>query len=761
VTVELFSADSGWVNGYYRDICHLKFEEIIQRLVAVEEIRALLQKYWGYDTFRPLQLEAITAVLANHDSVVVLPTGGGKSLCFQAPAVKLPGLAVVVSPLISLMKDQVDSLTECGVPAACVNSSLTASERAKVAKQIRDGSLKLLYIAPERLCTDQTREFLKQSQISFFAIDEAHCISSWGHDFRPEYRALGLLKEEFPGVAIHAYTATATEAVRADIARQLKLDSPQFHVGNFDRPNLVYRVQPRADHLKQIRDVLERHRGEAGIIYCIRRTDCEELSETLNRLGHRTRPYHAGLTDEQRIANQDAFLKDEVDTIVATVAFGMGIDKSNVRYVIHAAAPKSLEAYQQESGRAGRDGLEAECVVLYSNQDFILWRRMQEGLSGDAGDAAAATLRAIEGFCVSVNCRHQQLVEYFGQTYAGASCSACDVCLQELDFIEDSLVLSQKILSCVVRVQQKFGADYVANVLVGSREQRILDNGHDRLTTYGLLKEMNKKDVRSWIEQLLGQGYLVRTGEFHVIALTPTGRQVLKSEITPRLLRPLEKKSTRQTSKAEVTSWEGVDRGLFEDLRILRRDVAESRSVASFMIFSDATLRDMARRRPGSLDVFQHVSGVGEKKSADYGEQFVARIRAYCLANNVPLDQKVAPVPASEPVESSESKNSSMARVNAIAFFRDGKSVAEVAELVGRAVSTTAQYLSEYLVSEQITDVTPWVDEATLARIEKAAHEVGLEKLRPIYDYLEETVPFEQIRIALTCLQNRINANSQ
>ncbi|MDB5386961.1 MAG: ATP-dependent helicase RecQ, partial [Planctomycetaceae bacterium] len=297
-------------------------------------MRALLHKYWGYDSFRPLQQEAISAVLAGRDSVVVLPTGGGKSLCFQAPAVKMPGLAVVVSPLISLMKDQVDALTECGVPAACVNSSLTTTEKARVAHQIRTGQLKLLYIAPERLCMEQTRQFLRDANVSFFAIDEAHCISSWGHDFRPEYRGLGMLKDEFPGIAVHAYTATATEAVRTDIARQLKLDDPQFHVGNFDRPNLVYRVQPRVDQLRQIRDVLERHRGEAGIIYCIRRTDCEEVSEALNRAGYKTRPYHAGLTDEQRIVNQDAFLKDEVETIVATVAFGMGIDKSNVRYVI-------------------------------------------------------------------------------------------------------------------------------------------------------------------------------------------------------------------------------------------------------------------------------------------------------------------------------------------------------------------------------------------------------------------------------------------
>lgn len=718
----------------------------------MDEMRALLQKYWGYDSFRPLQHEAISAVLAGRDSVVVLPTGGGKSLCFQAPAVKLPGLAVVVSPLISLMKDQVDALTECGVPAACVNSSLSAAERGRVASQIRSGQLKLLYIAPERLCTEQTRQFLKDADVSFFAIDEAHCISSWGHDFRPEYRGLGMLKEEFPGVAVHAYTATATEAVRSDIARQLKLHEPQVHVGNFDRPNLVYRVQPRVDQIKQICDVLERHHGEAGIIYCIRRSDCEEVSESLNRLGYKTRAYHAGLTDEQRIVNQDAFLKDEVETIVATVAFGMGIDKSNVRYVIHAAAPKSLESYQQESGRSGRDGLEAECVVFYSNQDFYLWRKMQENLEGEAAAASLHTLKAMEDFCVSVTCRHQQLVEYFGQSYANESCAACDVCLQELDLVPDALVASQKILSCVVRVQQKFGADYVASVLTGSKEQRILENGHDKLTTYGLMQDMSKKGVRSWIEQLLGQGYLTRIGEYQTLALTPSGREVLKGETTPRLLRPMEKKASRKTSKAEVNAWEGVDRGLFEELRSLRHQIAEAKAIPSFMIFSDASLRDMARRRPGSVANFHHVSGVGDKKSADYGELFVAKITEYCLANNLSLDQTPSVPPAAEEV--SESRGSSVARARSIELFRQRKTIAEVAELVGRAQSTTTQYLGEFVVDEQILDVSPWVNAETMAKVELAAHEVGLEKLKPIFDFLSESVPYDQIRIAVLCLKN-------
>lgn len=720
----------------------------------MDQLRAILHKYWGYDQFRPLQAEAMSAVMEGRDSVVVMPTGGGKSLCFQAPAVCLPGLAVVVSPLISLMKDQVDALTECGVPAACINSSLAASERLRVAEDVRSGRLRLLYIAPERLCTEQTREFLQQQQIAFFAIDEAHCISSWGHDFRPEYRMLGQLKADFPGVAVHAYTATATEPVREDIARQLHLKDPVFHVGSFDRPNLVYRVHARSDQGSQVREILDRHRGESGIVYCIRRAECEDLSAALNASGYRTKPYHAGLSDVDRHASQDAFLQDEIDTIVATVAFGMGIDKSNVRYVIHAAAPKSLEAYQQESGRAGRDGLEAECVVLHSSQDFMLWRKMQSDLPADAAKAAEATLDAMQEFCLGVSCRHRSLVEYFGQEYPGDNCQACDVCLAELDLVTEALIISQKILSCVVRLQQKFGADYTAQVLVGSQEQRILENGHDQLSTYGLLKDHSKKNVRGWIEQLIGQGYLARTGEYQILQLTAAARDVLKGEVTPRLLRPSEKKQKR-ASKVEVNSWEGVDKGLFEELRILRRSLAEARQLQSYMVFSDASLRDMARRRPTTLSNFHLVNGVGEKKSADYGAQFIELIASHCATNG--LDTNIAQsddTSSRKIIESTAPKSVPAVQLRSYQLFRQGQSVAAVCKQLDRAPSTTYGYLQAFLEAERVTDPTPWVSAETFQRIRDAAHKVGIERLKPIFDHLGEDVPYEEIRVALACLRN-------
>ena len=605
----------------------------------IRSVADVLQQYWGYDSFRPLQAEAMQAVLEHRDSVVVLPTGGGKSICFQAPAVAMPGLAVVVSPLISLMKDQVDSLTECGIPAACVNSSMSQSQRVQVANRMRSGQLKLLYVAPERLCNDKMLDFLETVDVSFFAIDEAHCISAWGHDFRPEYRMLQQLRSRFPGTGVHAYTATATEHVRQDIADQLGLREPEWLVGSFDRPNLVYRVQRKSDLQKQVRTVIDAHPNESGVIYCISRREVDELAQSLVKDSYKARPYHAGLSDVERMKHQDQFLNEDVHIIVATVAFGMGIDKSNVRYVIHTGAPKSLEHYQQETGRAGRDGLEAECWLLWASANFITWRKMQDDLPAEAKAHALECLKGMERFCTGVACRHRTLVEHFDQAYETFSCGACDVCLDQLDLIADPLIIGQKILSCIVRVKESFGADYVAQVLVGSKESRILDNGHDQLSTYGLLKEERKEAVRDWIEQLGSQGFVERVGEYNTLSVTPDGWKLLKGEAEVRLLKPSRKKATSgRATKIEAASWDGVDRPLFEVLRDLRRQVAEQHAVAPFIIFADTTLRDLARRRPTSLVNFRQAHGIGEKKTADFGELFTQAIREYCQQNQLDSD---------------------------------------------------------------------------------------------------------------------------
>src|SRR3954451_10182225 len=463
------------------------------RCITLEDV---LSRYWGYTSFRPLQRDAMDAILSRRDSLVVLPTGGGKSLCFQAPALVSGGVGLVVSPLISLMKDQVDTLVANGIQAACYNSTLSADGKAATAAGIREGRYALVYVSPERLAGEGSDGFLSMFKaISFIAVDEAHCISQWGHDFRPEYRQLGALRARFPDVSLHAFTATATARVRRDIMSQLALRDPLELVGSFDRPNLVYRVLPRASLKRQLQDILARHPHQAGIVYCTSRREVDALAAWLSETGVRARPYHAGLEDADRHRHQDAFLNEEIDVVVATVAFGMGIDRSDVRFVVHAGAPQSLEHYQQESGRAGRDGLEAECVLFYSSADFMKWRLMLER-NGELTDSARKLLREIERYAASVGCRHRHLVTYFGDAYTRTDCSACDYCLEELETAADPVVLARKILSCVARVGQRFGIAHVANVLCGSDVDAVTSRRHHQLSTFALLSGTPVPEVK-------------------------------------------------------------------------------------------------------------------------------------------------------------------------------------------------------------------------------------------------------------------------
>src|SRR5262245_5114266 len=475
------------------------------------------------------------AVLSGRDSLLVLPTGGGKSLCFQAPAVASDGLAVVVSPLISLMKDQVDTLVGNGVPAACYNSALPAEQRSEVARGVRDGRYRLLYVAPERLVGDGGDGFLNllsARPISFIAVDEAHCISQWGHDFRPEYRQLSRLRDRWPEIGLHAYTATATARVRRDIVAQLGLRDATELVGSFDRPNLVYRVLARSALKAQILEVLERHRGQAGIIYCPSRKEVDAIAEWLQDTGWRARPYHAGMADDERHRNQDAFLNEEIDLVVATVAVGMGIDRSDVRFVIHAGAPQSLEHYQQESGRAGRDGLAAECVLIASGADFLKWRVMLEK-NGELSDARRVLLRDIERYAASVGCRHKRLVSYFGEAFTKDDCGACDYCLGELEAVTDSITVARKVLSGVARVGQRFGAAHVTNVLRGSESEQVRSRGHHELSVFGLMKDASIDELRGYLDQLLAHGLLQQSGdEYPVLQLTHEGLALMKDPST-------------------------------------------------------------------------------------------------------------------------------------------------------------------------------------------------------------------------------------
>lgn len=614
---------------------------------ARPDLHEAVARTFGIARLRPFQDEAIAANLAGRDLLLVLPTGGGKSLCFQAPALVRPGFTLVVSPLIALMKDQVDGLRESGVAAGMLTSAQSAAERRLVHEALEQRALKLLYAAPERLVLDGFLARLVGLGLASIAVDEAHCISHWGHDFRPEYRMLGELRASAPGIPIQAFTATATEQVRRDIVAQLGLCDPLVLVGPCDRPNLTYRVQPRSDLLRQALAVVERHRGEAGIVYAISRKDVEELANDLAAAGVRAAAYHAGLAPDVRARVQERFLNEELDVVVATVAFGMGIDRTDVRFVLHAALPKGLEQYSQETGRAGRDGLASECVLLHSGADYFSWKNLLErshaeaqatGAAGDPAQLAGALARLGEmrNFATRLVCRHRQLVEHFGQRLEPRDCGACDVCLGEIESVTGGTVLAQKILSAVVKVGQRYGAGHVADVLRGAATAALSRAGHDQLSTYGLLRGHAVAEIRGWIDQLVGLDLLRIVGDrYPVLIVSPAGAEVLKGQREVTLFAWPETKPatrrTRRTSADPEDELEGVevDAGLFEALRTLRRELARERGVPPYLVFNDRTLKELAARKPRDAGEFRRIKGVGDKKAAELGPLFLARIAAH------------------------------------------------------------------------------------------------------------------------------------
>jgi len=606
----------------------------------MDPLANILKQYWGYDRFLPLQREAMQCALDRRDSLVVLPTGGGKSLCFQAPALATDGMAVVVSPLLSLMKDQVDALCANGIAAAKIDSTMKSADRFAVHQAIQERSLKLLYVSPERMAQPSFVEYLKKAGVSFLVVDEAHCISHWGHDFRPEYRLLKQLREAFPGISMHAFTATATEHVREDIIGELGLREASVLIGSFDRPNLRYRVQRRTNLLPQVKELIDAHAGDSGIVYCIRRDDVDDLCAKLVKAGYKALPYHAGMDEASRKANQEAFINDAADIIVATVAFGMGIDKSNVRFVVHAAMPKSIEHYQQETGRAGRDGLEADCTLLHSYADFQLWRSIIEKSESEGAEVALQKLQDMARYCDELGCRHRALVQYFGQAFPDAPCAACDVCLGDIETRPDAQQIGRNILSAVLDLEHMAGPSYTTLILTGSREERILSKKHHYLPSHGLLDTHDARSVRDWIEQLVQQGFLVKTGEYNILGLTPRGLALNRGEGMPLLTdsRPARERRVKApqpkrravADRAQPAEVGPFDPSLFQVLRQVRRETAADMGVAPYVVFSDATLRDMARRKPLDRAAFMEVSGVGQKKAYAFGDEFIEAIQRYC-----------------------------------------------------------------------------------------------------------------------------------
>jgi len=743
--------------------------------VCIQQYPDLLREYWGFDTLRPLQAQAVACGVNARDSLVVMPTGGGKSLCFQVPPLVTGRLGIVISPLIALMKDQVDGLVMSGYPAASLNSHTRADEARDVAHRAEDGSLRLLYVAPERLFNDRFLSWLSKVGPASFAIDEAHCISAWGHDFRPEYRRLSELRARFPGASLHAFTATATPRVQEDIVEQLQLREPEIMIGRFDRPNLTYRVVPRTDVLTQVMEAVKRHETQATIVYCISRKETENLASSLRANKIYARAYHAGLDHAERRKVQDEFAQEKLNVVVATVAFGMGIDRSDVRCVLHSSHPKSVEAYQQETGRAGRDGLPAECLLLYSGVDTNKWINLiQRSAEESEVEVPAAWInhqiehvRAMQSFCQSSRCRHAVLSEYFGQTYEPPpdsvhGCGGCDLCLGELEPDPESLDISRKIVSCVARIIAaspnptrpiEFGATHIANVLRGRNLEAIRERGHDRLTTFGLLREMSQGRVTSYINQLVDRGALRRApGSMPTIGMGEHARAVLKGELDPRLVRAIDSAASRKSKGADLESADPITSELFEALRVIRRSIAQEKNIPAYMIFGDRTLLVMAKRRPVTPAAMRGVPGVGDQKAREFADRFVAEIQDFCRARGIEgadqADETLARNAATEADSEPVRRNATREQLDQM--WERGATPQEACEYTKLKISTVAKYLEEYIEETKPADISAWVDPKTYAAIIDAAAKTGADRLKPIFEFLGETVPYEQIRWALT-----------
>lgn len=699
----------------------------------------VLQQYFGYASFRPLQKEIISDVLQKRDVLAIMPTGSGKSLCFQIPAlVNQNALTIVVSPLIALMKDQVDGLRQNGIKAAYLNSSLSTDEQQSVKQQVLQKELTLLYVAPERLSQPAFLEFLQKLPIGLFAIDEAHCISEWGHDFRPDYRELKKLRQIFPTIPLLALTATATPQVKIDISKQLSLKHEASYQASFDRENLLYIVKQKQNSHEQILQYLANHAGESGIIYCQSRNDVEALAAFLQTQNIKALPYHAGLEHIKRQKHQEAFIRENVDIIVATIAFGMGIDKPNVRFVMHVDLPKSLEGYYQETGRAGRDGLPSECVLLYSYADkkksefFIRQKDKKQQV------VAYKQLEDMVRFATYTHCRRIALLKYFGEDYEPGTCKACDNCITPKETF-DATIITQKILSCVYRIEERFGIKYLIDVLTGVSSERITQAGHDTLSTFGIVTDYTPQQLQTIIRELIDAGYLAVVGDpYPVVRLTEKSKHVLLKKETVRLTKLQQKE--RKIKKKLFTS--PVHQELFEVLRQLRKRLADKQQVPPYVIFSDTTLHEMASVLPQTETALRHITGVGEQKLQKYGTVFLKEIKIYCTSHDItpiapPLSflKKVKRLlqPKTDTVEET------------VKLFKQGLSIKQIAKQRGFAESTIAGHLETAYIHGEAIDLNHLVSKEKQRKIKKVFNELGYEKLAPVKDVLGKDYTYDEL----------------
>ncbi len=721
--------------------------------------QSILKDTFGYDTFRPHQREVIENVLARRDSLAVMPTGGGKSLCYQIPALMLPGLTVVVSPLIALMKDQVEQMRATGVPALFLNSTLSPETYQENMDYVRRGQVKLLYVAPETLLTPRIFALLDSLQVDLLTIDEAHCISEWGHDFRPEYRQLVDVRRRYPKAVCLALTATATPRVRADIKSSLGFSQSNEFVASFNRDNLFIEVAPKTDPVKQAVRFLERFKDQSGIIYCFSRKQVDELAAYLAQKGFSARPYHAGLEDDARRRNQEAFIRDDVQIIVATIAFGMGINKPNVRFILHYDLPKSVEGYYQEIGRAGRDGLPAHCLLLYSYSDVAKLRYFIDQKEGEERRVALQHLDAIVRFAEDEsNCRRKPLLTYFGENYTVSNCKNCDNCTAAPPVLADITIPAQKFLSCVKRTGERFGAGHVVDVLRGSKGEKVLKWEHDKLSTYGIGADLTQKQWMHLARQLAQNGYLNQDGEYHTLSLTEKAMEALKKR-TPILGQLQEVEERPRNQKARKTELD-YNNALFALLRQKRKELADEAGVPPYVIFSDKTLVEMAAYYPQSLESLLNISGVGQVKLRQYGEAFLEVIQPFCRKKNLPEQLpssagEKSPSPAGRGVRGSPTQRGEGGRryVFVGEAYNAGESLQSLMKRYDVTVGTILDHLARFAAAgnslrngselQSLASSSPDEQQAAM----QAFDELGTAYLKPVFDRLAGKVDYDELKI--------------
>lgn len=728
--------------------------------------KALLKRYFGYDEFRPLQREVIVCALERRDALVVMPTGGGKSLCYQIPALALDGLTLVVSPLIALMKDQVDALKANGVAAEFINSALSYDEMRRIQTAARNGAVKILYLAPERLALPAFQGFLDTLKISLVAVDEAHCISEWGHDFRPDYRSLGALRRSMPHTPFIALTATATEQVRQDIVAQIGLNAPQAFIASFNRANLNYEVRPKRNAFDAVCELLRKHRDESAIIYCFSRKDTEDLAAQLRNAGFDALPYHAGLEDDVRRRTQERFIRDQTPIIAATIAFGMGIDKPDVRLVVHHNLPKTIEGYYQETGRAGRDGLPSDCVLFYSygdkiKQDFFINQIEDEA---EYQNSQRKLAQVIE-FCELHACRRRYLLDYFGESDAQPpNCGACDNCLAPTEEF-DATVIAQKILSAVIRTGQSFGISYISQVLRGSKNKRVIERGHDNLSVYGIVKDYSAEDIKEIAAALLERGLLRKNdGDYPTFGVTPEGRRFLNDRETLTLTRRLDDeytpRSAASTAIAQSAAPAEYDAELFQELRALRTQIASRRGVPPYVVFGDVTLRQMAAYFPQSRDSLSRIHGVGSVKLEQYGDEFLAVITEYAQARGLTDRLPALSIDRSQR-DARRANYTGASHEYTGRLLAEGLSIQQIAQERDIKTNSVILHIEALMASGEPIDLRPHLpSRERIANVQTAFRKAGINTtLKRIRDTLGNGYAYDEIRLVRAFLIQQADAS--